>query len=599
MPTLTHPSEIAREVLRLIATRRLPPTPDNFRTLYHEVSGQPEAEAPFSRPFAKEISARLPRDNAERLRLARELDQALTEADTEAARRALFAYFGTLESEAPPAWNVLIGTLLRQWENRQIGWTTARKRESLERVLAANDPATLFTRLQGLVNAWDQAPDDPEQSGGISAPGTAGRNAPAASATSTAIRLLAPAESGEILERLRELLVLSLDTVVPATLGESQDLLDEAAKFAAAVKAAGNAEELRAIGMQLKKFAYRLELQAGDTAEVRAGMMNLFHLLLANIDQIVIDDQWLKGQIDMLRELVNGPTSPRVIDDAERRLKEVIYKQSQLKHSLAQAQLTLKSMLAGFVDQLASFTESTSSYHDKIALNAQRIGQARDIGEIGNLLDDVMRDTRAIQEEARRSRDELRTARDQANQAEARIQQLQHELDEASRAMRHDQLTGSLNRRGLEETFRSESARAIRRRTPLCVALLDIDNFKALNDSFGHQAGDDALIHLVSVVRTNLRPEDTVARLGGEEFVLLYPDTELEQARAALIRLQRELTKAYFLNEDKRLLITFSAGVSEWRADESMETVIQRADAAMYEAKRTGKNKVVVHPASH
>jgi diguanylate cyclase len=125
------------------------------------------------------------------------------------------------------------------------------------------------------------------------------------------------------------------------------------------------------------------------------------------------------------------------------------------------------------------------------------------------------------------------------------------------------------------------------------VGLLDIDNFKQINDSHGHQTGDEALQHLVDVVRENVRPQDSVARYGGEEFVVLLPDTLLDSAVATMVRLQRALTKRFFLTGQQKLLITFSAGVAEMRDSEAPEEAIDRADKAMYIAKRSGKNRVI------
>ena len=133
--------------------------------------------------------------------------------------------------------------------------------------------------------------------------------------------------------------------------------------------------------------------------------------------------------------------------------------------------------------------------------------------------------------------------------------------------------------------------------TLLCAALLDIDNFKKLNDSLGHDAGDGALVHLATVCRNTLRPQDTVARYGGEEFIILLPDTGIDDAVGALTRLQRELTRQIFLHEHHKTLITFSAGVTQVGPGESQAEVLKRADEAMYEAKRTGKNRVCVSPA--
>jgi diguanylate cyclase len=102
-----------------------------------------------------------------------------------------------------------------------------------------------------------------------------------------------------------------------------------------------------------------------------------------------------------------------------------------------------------------------------------------------------------------------------------------------------------------------------------------------------------ALIHLVQVVRGYMRPIDTLARYGGEEFVILMPDTRLDEGIAAMKRLQRELTRNFFLAGNEKILITFSAGVAQLADDESGEDAIRRADQAMYLAKRTGKNRVI------
>jgi diguanylate cyclase len=158
---------------------------------------------------------------------------------------------------------------------------------------------------------------------------------------------------------------------------------------------------------------------------------------------------------------------------------------------------------------------------------------------------------------------------------------------------RHDALTGALNRKGLDEALVREVSTMRRNASALSVALLDIDNFKKLNDTLGHATGDVALTHLATVARECMRPQDTLARYGGEEFVILLPDTTLEQGIEAMTRLQRELTKRFFLAGTEKVLITFSAGVAQMTDSEAPPDAIRRADQAMYLAKRAGKNRVL------
>ena len=174
--------------------------------------------------------------------------------------------------------------------------------------------------------------------------------------------------------------------------------------------------------------------------------------------------------------------------------------------------------------------------------------------------------------------------------AEARIADLEHALRTAQAAAVTDTLTGALNRRGFDQAHDREAARSRRSGSPLALALIDLDDFKHLNDTLGHQAGDEALIHLVRTLRYALRPSDILGRFGGEEFVLMLPDTGLEEAVTALTRFQRQLADARVSGSG--VTLSFSAGVVVQAYGESFREAIERADAATYAAKRAGKNRV-------
>ncbi len=587
MTTLSNPFEIARETLRLLAARRIAPTPDNYLTLYHEISGTKPTQRNFPEQQLRSLAAALPKSTPDQLRLARQLEDSVKTGNWESYKTHLSDFVTNLAESQKLAWSELIADVLRQSEAKHPGLTNARKRESLEHVLnsSSGNPETLFNRLQNLMRAWGQGKEQERSIGGETENSDFGQNLPLT------------VESGELLPELRELFAFTLETAIATQLIESPNLSTDAKTLAGDIRLANTPEQLQEFLKRLKRFAFKLELLAEDQAQLRQGLLSLLRLVVENITELVLDDHWLHGQIEVVRDIIDKPLSQRAIDDAERRLKEVLFKQSQLKASLFEAREAIKNLLAGFVDHLADFAEATSDYHDKIEGCAEKISAAKDITELENVLGEVMRETRTIQINAQRSRDELRITQQRVAESEARIKELELQLETTSELVRHDQLTGALNRRGLEEIMDKEVARAARHETTLCVALLDIDNFKKLNDSMGHNAGDQALVHLATVCRETLRPQDTVARYGGEEFIILLPETGLEEAATAITRLQRELTKKFFLHDNDKVLITFSAGVTQMRADDSQASVIERADHAMYQAKQTGKNRVIKAPA--
>ena len=591
MAKFSNPSEIARETLKQLMSRRMPPSPDNYLAIYNEIAGVTDKPVEtFPERELKSLLVSLPKENPAQQRLSRQLEQALKAASWEEYRKSVVDFITEHSSDSDLAWGELINDLLRQWDAKQSGLTQARKREALDRVLSAasKNSELLFSRVQSLTKSWslnEAAPGDIDLVESVPEGGT--------EPVVAVPRSVVVSRASELLPEVRDLFVYTMESVVSTQLDDAPELATEARAIATAMRSAMSVQAMQEIQAAIKRFAFRLEFLSEDRKELRSGLLKLLQLMIDNVSELVVDDNWLNGQIGMVRDIVSHPLNLRSIGDAERRLKEVIFKQSQLKHSLIEAKEALKQMLAGFVDHLSEFADSTSDYHDKIEKCVEKISKADDITQLEDVLAEVISETRIIQVNAQRSRDELRASRRRVEEAERRINELQVELDKTSTLVRHDQLTGALNRRGLEEAFENEVARAQRRKSPMCVALLDIDNFKKLNDSLGHDAGDAALVHLVTVIRETVRPQDTVARFGGEEFIILLPDAPIEDAKKALVRLQRELTKRIFLTDNEKVLITFSAGVTDLRVGDDQASVTKRADEAMYTAKKTGKNRVV------
>jgi diguanylate cyclase (GGDEF)-like protein len=162
-----------------------------------------------------------------------------------------------------------------------------------------------------------------------------------------------------------------------------------------------------------------------------------------------------------------------------------------------------------------------------------------------------------------------------------------------------DLLTGTFNRRYLDETLPRELSRAQRQRAPLCIAMLDIDHFKKYNDTFGHGPGDSLLRELGRMLREHLREGDIVCRYGGDEFVLVLPDSS---AADTLRRVEevRVLVGQLRVQDSKQLLgtITFSAGIAQASEREANAgELLRAADQALYAAQQSGRDRIVVHGA--
>jgi len=584
MATQKNPNDIARETLRLLVTRKMPPTPDNYRTLYGEISGEKsDGPAITAEKMLQQLAADLPRGNPELVRLGNALAAAAAGSNWNKAHRVLvdFTHHQQTSAISTSEWTDVLHELVRLAGENHHRLAAADKQAALDKTMTAGgDMQALHLRLKTLISEWRRLPTDirPEKALAVAGPESS----------------LAAAQNDSQLPamELRELLAQTLENGVAAKLISQDDLAAEASSLAQRLRDPGPLDT-GALRSQLKSLWLKIELRGDTRGELQSGLLDLLRLLAENVGELVADDQWLRGQIAVVLRATATPLSIEAIEAAKASLTDLICKQSLLKKGLTEVKTTLKKMVASFIDELGKLSASTGDYHDTVENLAQQIRGTEDVDQLNRLLDEVLRETREVQASTLRSRQEVLAARQQVDAAERKIQELEAELAQVSEKVREDHLTGTLNRRGLKEVLDREISIADRQEQPLSVALLDIDNFKALNDSYGHQVGDDALAHIAQVIKETLRPGDNVARFGGEEFLILLPNSDIEQAVTVMTRLQRELTRRFFLHDNRKLLITFSAGVTSYAPGETQAAVTSRADSVLYQAKRAGKNRVM------
>ena len=170
--------------------------------------------------------------------------------------------------------------------------------------------------------------------------------------------------------------------------------------------------------------------------------------------------------------------------------------------------------------------------------------------------------------------------------------ELEAALSHIHRLATHDELTGLVNRRHMQELLEAERLRSERTREAWCIALVDLDHFKSVNDRYGHAVGDEVLRALGRHANTLVRRSDVLARWGGEEFVLLLPNTALAMAGVSVERLREHFHAAPLVVHGIELKVSFSAGLTEHLLGETIPQLLERADKLCYQAKTRGRNRV-------
>lgn len=615
------PAQLAKAALRRLALSKQEPTPENYAAAYAQEAGSALAAASAAGSEAlperaQQLLSRLMAlgiaDGQTRLEIAGLLRETRWDEALRRVERLQASDGPAAQAEALAS---TLERLVRGLERGGRQWTLARKKDGLQRLLASNrsDPQRLLTRLRQLLQNWDSDVADASVDTQFS-PEDAGGTPSQFFSDSEFAAELDPDEADER-SAPADLSALARDPSLPHWTAIESSL--EGTVEHALRAPDGNADgvagqllaELQAAQTALRREgadALQAEIFAGLSARARHLLDHRQHLfgelgelcreLSASLVDLSEDDSWAKGQCEAMNNTLEQGLSARGVRSVSELLHNTRERQRSLREERSRARDSLKSLIHKMLAELGELGQHTDRFQSSVGRYAEVIEQADSLESLAGVVREMVEESRSVQALVRQTQERLSAEHEKASALSERVQNLEGELKRLSDEVQTDQLTQIANRRGLIAAFGIEQAKQERDDSALALALLDIDNFKKLNDTLGHAAGDEALKSLASQVSALLRPGDMMARYGGEEFVLMLPRTPLDEAQQVLTRLQRALTKALFMHEGKDVFVTFSAGVTLYRPGETLEAALDRADVALYEAKHTGKNKACVAP---
>ena len=594
------PLELARQTLMQLSKSQSPPTPDNYRLVYNEIAGvEAEDNGTVLSKALDKVLQDLGKDKPKYLAAAQKISTLVKKYDCANLEKQIRSLLPTATGDADSVnWSTLLRYLLKQLDLNHNGITLSRKKEGLSRVLInfANDPNQLGQKIQSLVTSWgDGQAVMIVNEDNVAEPVSAELERPVAheGVLEKHAAHAVDVEQLKIAIAWRDLLIRTISLVVLPQFASIPAATSRIEALIASAQQSNTIEEVADVSESLKSTLLRAEMQTDSQHRMQDALVHMLRLLVSSMSELTVEDKWLHGQIAIVQEIISEPLNLDSVYSAESSLKELIFKQSSLKPGLIAAKETLKGMMSTFVSGLADISESTGTYQIKIAEYQKQISETEDITQLNDILKNLAGDIHTMNADAQQSQSAFLETQKKVDEAEKKINELTTKLDYISEVAHEDFLTGALNRRGMDEAIEREFERADRHNTTLSLAMIDIDHFKKINDTMGHSTGDVALAHLAKVVKSILRSTDVLARYGGEEFVILLPGSKQDDAVNVIAGVQRDLTKNFFMHNSERVLITFSAGVAERMTGEGVDAVLPRADAALYLAKQTGRNRVV------
>ncbi len=425
----------------------------------------------------------------------------------------------------------------------------------------------------------------------------------------------------EELKRMSVLLRLTASRLAAPATGLDPELDQQLDRLLSGVRASPVAASVESLLDDISCSVSALDRQTGQVGGAlqpataapssRPSPESRFLAMLDAVDRQILDPQALEAARSSLMQPVPHSRWPATVKQIADLISEAAARQSrevrELKGFLHRLTSRLKEIdrsLAGTQDQFAQNLRRgeamAESVNSDLGLLSSDVAQATDLPELRELVElrteaihsrlqgfiDNERERHVAQDE------ELETLRRRVNELESSAGELKSELADARQAASFDALTGLMNR-GTYDTRIDELIEESRREgAALSLVVCDIDHFKKLNDTLGHQAGDKVLESVARVLTDSVRRSDLVTRYGGEEFVVVLPGSSGSHARQAAEKIRSAIEAANFRFQGEKVAVTTSCGCAELSKEDSAQSLFERADRLLYQAKASGRNRV-------
>lgn len=269
----------------------------------------------------------------------------------------------------------------------------------------------------------------------------------------------------------------------------------------------------------------------------------------------------------------------------------------EIKSFIEKTQVDSEESVSRSVNLQESVDSSVDAIHEKVHLADNLDSLKQDIAiHLSNIRKNVEDNSVAVKEKEFRSDKDFSSIVAELNRSQSELSEIKVQLKTTKSLLLRDSLTGLYNRTAYEDRVKIEFSRSRRVEKPLCLAMWDIDKFKTINDNYGHDVGDRVLKAFSEIIQKRIRKTDMFARIGGEEFVLLMPDTSIDLAMKLNNELRENFSKCKFHYNDIDFSVTSSVGLSEYCCDDaSSEMILKEADSALYLSKKSGRNCCTIY----